>query len=487
MNRIARACQSPLVLLVFLFAMLCAGPAGAQAWTQLVPTGGPPAARYGHTAVYDAAGDNMIVFAGCATGACYANDVWVLGHANGIGGTPTWTLLTTSGGPPTARYAHTAVYDAAGNNMIMFDGNICPSSCGSVNDVWVLSHANGSGGTPTWTLLTTSSGPPTARYLHTAVYDAAGNNLIVFGGYSGFSNLNDVWVLSHANGSGGTPTWSLLTTSGGPPSARYAHTAVYDAAGNNMVVFGGYDGSFQNDVWVLSHANGSGGTPTWSLLTTSGGPPAAREYHTAVYDTVSNSMIVFGGTNSSGSLNDAWVLSHANGIGGAPAWTQLSPTGGPPTARFLHSAVYDTAGNNLIVFGGTSGSSNLNDVWVLSTANGLVNIAANIDIRPNTAVNTISLTNGTNIPVAILSSATFNAPTQVDKTSLRFGHSGNESSLIGCDLRATDVNADGYKDLVCHFNGTKGSFVMSDTTGYLKGLTTVGNRISGSDSVVIIK
>ena len=56
-------------------------------------------------------------------------------------------------------------------------------------------------------------------------------------------------------------------------------------------------------------------------------------------------MIVFGGYNCANYLNDVWVL---NNIGSAtPTYAQLSPIGGPPPARNLHSAVYDPTGNRL--------------------------------------------------------------------------------------------------------------------------------------------
>src|SRR5205807_4899288 len=152
------------------------------------------------------------------------------------------------------------------------------------------------------------------------------SKMIVFGGEQPSVNAsNDVWVLSNANGVG-TPTWNTLSPTGGPPPARAFHAAVYDAASNRMIVFGGSQASqLSNDVWVLSNANGFGGTPAWSQIIPVGTPPAARSEHSTVYDAASNRMIVFGG-GIAGSLwlNDVWVLSNANGLGGIPAWTQLS-------------------------------------------------------------------------------------------------------------------------------------------------------------------
>ncbi len=66
--------------------------------------------------------------------------------------------------------------------------------------------------------------------------------------------------------------------------------------------------------------------------------------------------------------NDVWVLSNANGLGGTPVWTQLSPNPDPligyPMPRSSHTAVYDNTNNRMTIFGGSNGSTTLNDSWV---------------------------------------------------------------------------------------------------------------------------
>jgi hypothetical protein len=55
---------------------------------QAAPTGTTPAGRSGHSAVYDATNDRMIIFGGgtfSPLGPCL-NDVWVLNHASGVTG-----------------------------------------------------------------------------------------------------------------------------------------------------------------------------------------------------------------------------------------------------------------------------------------------------------------------------------------------------------------------------------------------------------------
>jgi len=205
------------------------------------------------------------------------------------------------------------------------------------------------------------------------VYDAVNSRMTVFGGGLGQSSpcTNEVWVLSNANRVGGTPAWTQLTPTGGPPVPRIFHTAAYDPATNRMIVFGGNNcftagAQFYNDVWVLTNANGLGGTPAWTQLTPAGGPPAARENLASVYDAAKNNLVVFGGAGSLSQFNDVWVLSNANGLGGTPTWTQLSPVGTPPSVRAGHTGVYDPNFNRMIVFSGGL----VPDTWVLGNATG---------------------------------------------------------------------------------------------------------------------
>lgn len=367
------------LLVVLPFSAQSFAQANPASWTQLSPTGGPPDARTGHSAVYDPATNRMIVFAG-NQGNVRLADLWVLSNANGLEATtPTWTQLAPTGAP-LQRLEHSAVYDAASNRMVVFGGF---DDAGLHDDVWVLSNANGvEATTPTWTQLFPTGGPPSPRFKHSAVYDPATNRMVVFGGGRGSStgDFNDIWVLSNANGvEATTPTWTQLFPTGGPASLREAHSAVYDPATNRMTVFGGatHQG-LANDVWVLSNANGlEGATPTWTELSPTGGPPPARGFHSAVYDTASNRMTVVDGLccNFGNFLLDVWVLSNANGVGGSPVWTQLFPAGGLTFGIYGQTAIYDATSNRMTMFGGFNGGYFINDVWVLAGANGITNRA----------------------------------------------------------------------------------------------------------------
>ncbi|HEY7686752.1 MAG TPA: hypothetical protein VH833_11655, partial [Gemmatimonadales bacterium] len=212
----------------------------SQGWTQQFPTGTPPAPRYSAGQAYDVATDRLILFSGeDFTGLPRPTDVWVLTDATGIGGTPTWMELFPTSGPPLGREGGSVLYAPGSNRIIVFGG--CLANCSpALSDVWVLSNANGLGGPPTWIELLPSGA--FGREEHTAVYDPGSNRMIVFGGALAFfgTDQNDVRVLTNADGTGGLPAWIQLAPSGTPPAARRSwQTAAYDQANNRLILFGG--------------------------------------------------------------------------------------------------------------------------------------------------------------------------------------------------------------------------------------------------------
>jgi hypothetical protein len=108
-----------------------------------------------------------------------------------------------------------------------------------------------------------------------------------------------------------------------------------------------------------------------------------------------------------------------------------------------------------------------------------------IDIKPGEGPAPINTKSKGTIPVAILSSPTFDAVAQVDQTSLTFGHAGSEKSLAFCS-GPQDVNGDGLLDLVCHFDTPLTLFQTGDVKGILKGKILGGNTIMGTDAVVVV-
>ena len=109
-----------------------------------------------------------------------------------------------------------------------------------------------------------------------------------------------------------------------------------------------------------------------------------------------------------------------------------------------------------------------------------------IDIKPGLRV--ISRVNHKSrgeIPVALLSSSTFDATT-VDVSSLTFGHTGDEASLKRCLKRGVDVNHDRVPDLLCFFENQLAGFEPSDEQATLKGMTADRTPFEGTGVLKVV-
>lgn len=282
------------------------------------------------------------------------------------------------GNPPPGRDSATGVYDVLTNRMIIFGGNASGSITNAAvfNDTWVLSNANGADATPPgWTMLTPAGSLPPVRWGHSAVYDDVNNRMIVFGGHPNVGGCGpvhgDLWVLKDANGMG-SPEWIQLVPAGATPGAKVHHVAGYDSASNRMIIFqGGPSSCVQgpNTVWILNNANGLGGAPSWEQLAPTGGPPPSSGAE-GVYDEVTNRLICWFYFPDQLSV---WVLEKANGLDGAPNWIQLATAGTIPERSFP-GVDYNSTTNQLLVFGGAEqfgAGDGTSDVFVLDNANGL--------------------------------------------------------------------------------------------------------------------
>jgi N-acetylneuraminic acid mutarotase len=435
----------------------------AETWTLLGPAGGPPAARSGHAATWDRTGARMLISGGTTSAPQLLDDLWAYQPAANAG---TWARLSLGGGPPDARERHTAVWAAAGAQMLVFGGVggrypgglwayrpasnswVLLSPTGSApdgreehsaawdianvqmlvfggfrtqvnNELWAYRPAGDAGA---WVQLSPTGGLPTARRLHSAVWDATAAQMLVFGGRDAtLVTFNELWAYRPA---GDTGAWVTLSPTGPIPAARYEHTAVWDAANAQMLVFGGRDavGTLLNDLWAYRPA---GDTGTWVQLSPGGTLPPARGAHSGVWDAANGQMLVFGGADSSSSLNDLWAYRPA---GNAGTWVALSPTGAPPTARTNHAAAWNPSSARMLVFGGKDNSNQvLDDLRIFDPASAvpptptptLTATATSTATRTSTATSTATLTATTTAtPILTATSAATSTATTTPTSTL---------------------------------------------------------------------
>jgi hypothetical protein len=457
----------------------------AQSWIQLNPTGTAPGARAHHSVVVDPNTQTLIVFGGMydANSLVY-NDTWILKNSNGLA-TASWQKLATQGATPPPLWLHQAVYDSINNRMIVLGGSIGGGFSATMN-VWVLTNANGSGGIPTWITLSTAGGSPTPRWTHSAVYDSANNRIIMFGGAANGCCANDVWVLTNANGLGGQATWTQLSPIGSAPAGRQGASAVYDSGTNRMMLFAGATPGILDDLWILNNANGLGGAPSWTKVSPNGAIPPARYDHGAIYDPATNRMTVFGGQGSDTPtyLNDVWVLLNANGSGGTPQWIQQHPSGTPPAERCCRlSLVYDSGSNRMTVFGGANGPTKFNDTWILTNANGISGSQLGItQLFPNHGGNAGSVT------VQIIGSG-FQPGSTVKLTGLDSDIIGTNTTVPNASALTTTFAHTGVRPgvrnvIVTNANGTSGTLPAAFTVEQ-GGAPDIGVDIIGREQIRI--
>ncbi|MFO0793523.1 MAG: PQQ-binding-like beta-propeller repeat protein [Candidatus Brocadiaceae bacterium] len=119
--------------------------------------------------------------------------------------------------------------------------------------------------------------------------------------------------------------------------------------------------------------------------------------------------------------------------------------------------------------------------WYLETTSDVV-VTLTIDVKPGSFLNPINLKSKGNVPVAILSSPTFDATT-VDRNTVVFAG----ASPLPIGKSPEDVNGDGLLDVVLHFKTQDLNLQPGDTEACLSGKTLDGQDIEGCDSVRIIK
>lgn len=144
---------------------------------------------------------------------------------------------------------------------------------------------------------------------------------------------------------------------------RLGHGHSYDSRRNRILAFGGYElgaEGFTNQIWELS----LDGPDRWREICPTGALPGPRVGAISVYDSTGDQLLVFRGAGPGPlgnviQLSDIWTLR----FGAGQQWSPVVASGeGPPAGMFL-MALFDEARRRLYFVGLTSGSLS---VWSLS-------------------------------------------------------------------------------------------------------------------------
>jgi hypothetical protein len=345
-----------LIALVLGVASTCF--AQVPTWTPKCVTNGPQAGYYSAMA-YDSAHGQSVLFGGAFPDeSTISNETWVW---NGS----TWTKQSPATNPP-ARVAFGIAYDSAHGEVVMF-GGAGPGNGSFLTDTWLWDGVN-------WTPKANGPGPR----LHMGMaYDAARQQVVMFGGGNGTPTpYGDTWVFD-----GSSNPWTQkfpVTTPGGRSNFRMA----YDAARQQIIMFGGWNGgAYVNETWVW---DGN----TWTQKFPASSPSPRSDFELA-YDANRGRVILFSGiVPSSHPVDNAtWEWDGTN-------WTQDTPATSP-SGRGGGATAYDEARGQIVMFGGVDDTHVITETWVwgMPTASScLSGGAGTISVTTNMSTATFTVT-----------------------------------------------------------------------------------------------
>ncbi|MBD3336484.1 MAG: T9SS type A sorting domain-containing protein, partial [Candidatus Eisenbacteria bacterium] len=256
----------------------------SNTWEELTPVSGPmPVERETAANVYDPAGDRMLMWSGQSASA-FHNDTWAFDLVNNA-----WSEYAPPPPLPNERYGVASIFDPVDGDLVTFAGF---TNQGRFDDTQRFNPVAGA-----WTDVSPAASPP-ERCLHSASYDSQNHRLIMYGGQMS-GPLGDIWAFDLD-----AHTWEELTPTSSPPG-RWFPTQVYDIENHRALVFGGHrggSGGKTNEVWAFDLA-GTG----WQLLEPSGTAPSERDGSSSIYVPGEDRMLVFGGRDNA-FRDDLWSL-----------------------------------------------------------------------------------------------------------------------------------------------------------------------------------
>lgn len=294
------------------------------------------------SATWDPSRQSIVIFGGSAC--CYPdpetevyNDTWFY---NGQ-----WTGYGNGPSSLTKRSGNILIYDPALQLLFNMFGMDCWPCVGPNSQTWYLDKATG------WVGGNLGCRGPDPRYQTEAV--ATKDGVYIYGGTDICEvPMNDLWFYDEQF------HWNELHTVN-TPGKRTQFGMAYDSKRNRIILFGGWDGHIaRGDTWQYDLSNN-----TWTIIGSSGISAITPRYgHDMVYDPIRDRIVMFGGYSPLHDvrLADTWEFDCTQ-----DKWVFISSYHyGRPVGRFQHSMVYNPMTHSVLLFGGTRGwNVYFNDVF----------------------------------------------------------------------------------------------------------------------------
>lgn len=184
---------------------------------------------------------------------------------------------------------------------------------------------------------------PSSRQLFAIALDSSRNEVVLFGGTDGTLMFDETWVFTGS-------TWRQRLPASSPPP-RTAAGMVFDVARGCCVMFGGGNVGLLQDTWEWDGANW-----TQPLLANQ---PSARSLMAMAYDPLRARTVLFGGVGHPYlELGDLWEYDGSTWQLRLPPMPVVGPV-----ASTAPKAVFDPARGEVVLVGGYAGAQLLGDVF----------------------------------------------------------------------------------------------------------------------------
>ncbi len=298
-------------------------------WSQLAAANAP-GGRTDANFVWDPIHGCLVMFGGDSTGLPGPLDeTWTFDGSVWVQHSPIVT-------PPARSFAAFAA-DPVRQRVVMFGGY--SSLLGPLGDTWEWDGTN-------WQQQFTAT-TPAARNHAAMAYDPARVRCVMYGGFGpSLGSPTEIWEYDGVD-------WSQVVSAGAQPGWRMAHSMAFDDRLAEVVVIGGYEGTYPTTSAASTSWSWNGSR--WQQQAVLGDVPSPRYGTNLATEFGFADCILFGGAGLQSMLADTWRW---DGTG----WTEL-PVPGPPARA---NAASCSAPSGVWMFGGAGGGSSIQyygDTW----------------------------------------------------------------------------------------------------------------------------
>ena len=190
---------------------------------------------------------------------------------------------------------------------------------------------------------------PSPRSAYSMVYLSQSDQVFLFGGRGNRSEesvFEDTWIFDCK-----TNQWQEVSGEINPGPTVH-HSMAYDDMNNRVICYSG------EEMWEFSVESN-----LWSKMNVTSLPPARLDSG-FVFDSKRSQILLFGGFQFDGKLQDLWSFNCST-----DSWTQLNQSSLKPSGRYGPSLMYSVNLDRVYLVGGRPYNSNYCDVWILNPNN----------------------------------------------------------------------------------------------------------------------